>query len=225
MAKNIAFRGRRTCSCMAEWLVVYEAMLIEAKVIKRRVDIFQLIGTAAASAGFHRTGGAADLAQSSTQALRIARNMGAAGFGRSRADGMTPHQHLVLKGCPHLTNGSRAQIPELERGGDGLVGSRRDRGPRSGIQWPLRTWRQGIKWAELQLQEDEVSAKEVWDHDDITPPSGTNRKWKAKSALGTVLRDTHQTMPKRLDAMEKRLKSMEKQIAAIAAAVEKIPKA
>lgn len=147
MAARVPFRGRTTCSCMAEWLPEYEKALIRADIIKRSVDIYQLIGNAAASAGYHKSGATADLKQSSTTALRIARNMGAAGFGRTKADGMTPHQHLVLKGCPHLTAGAKAQVPELERGGDGLVGSRKDRGPRTGIKWPLRTWKEGIAWA------------------------------------------------------------------------------
>lgn len=196
MAARVAFRGRTTCSCMAEWLPWYEKWLIKKGVIKRSVDIYQLIGNAAASAGYHRSGASADLAQSSTKALFGSRNGGAAGFGRSRTDGMTPHQHLVLKGCPHLTAGAKAQIPELERGGDGLVGTRRDRGPRDGIQWPLRTWQQGIEWFKTELGEDQSqeddmpTPEEFWKADLVPAPQGSEDTWQVASVLHLLARES-----------------------------------
>ena len=144
---------------MVEWLPWYEKWLISKGVIKRNVDIYQLIGSAPASAGYHKSGASADIYQKSPTAIRGSRNGGAAGFARGNdravksSDGMMDHQHLSLKGCPHLTAGAKGQITELERGGDGLVGSRRDNGPRDGVKWPLRTYKEGIAWFKSELGE------------------------------------------------------------------------
>lgn len=143
-------RGKRTCACMAAWFPVMEKEAIRQGIVKRSVDIYQLIGNASASAGYHRSGAAADFKQASAAFVKLCRNMGAAAWRRDGSDGMIVHTHLALKGCPHLTAGARAQVGELERGGDGLVGSRRDRGPRTGVKFPLRTWQEGIDWAKAQ---------------------------------------------------------------------------
>lgn len=151
--------GRKwpACACLKAWLTVYEAELLRLGVIKRCIDVYQLIGNAKDSAGVHSKGGCADIAQRSKLALTVARNMGAAAWGRDDDphDGQPdfdPHQHLVLKGCPH-NSPARYQIGALEKGYNGLGrGGRggRDDGPRSGVKWPLRSWQDGIKWAYAQ---------------------------------------------------------------------------
>lgn len=146
------FRGRPCCSCMAVWLPAYEAELKRRRLIVHSLDVYQLDGSAAASAGTHK-GGAADLGQIRRAMIAVAREMGAdAGWARTSAQGFsTPHAHLVLRGCPH--NGSaRYQIDAVDDGYNGLgKGGRggRDDGPR-----PLsgRTWREGIAWAARQAQ-------------------------------------------------------------------------
>lgn len=150
---NIAgyFRGKPGCTHDLEWLPVAEAELLRRKLIRFMLDVFQLIGGARDSAGYHLYGGNADLGQDSDDELEVFRNMGAAASPRGDEDGMVPHTHLALKGCTHMKSGPRWQVTELEAGRNGLVNQRADRGPRRGVKWPLRTYRQGIKWAAEQL--------------------------------------------------------------------------
>lgn len=147
---STTFRNRLACDCLAEWLPVFEQELLDVGEIKHSIDIYQLIGGAAASGGTHATGGCFDIAQSSPRAIAIARAMGAdATWFRPRnwdGRGGMPHTHGVLTGCPH--NGPAAyQITAVRDGFNGLGrGGRggKDTGPR-----PLsgRTWKQGIEWA------------------------------------------------------------------------------
>jgi hypothetical protein len=142
------FRGFPACPCLAAWLPVFERELIRRGVIRESIDIAQLIGGASASGGTHASGGAFDIWQHDPKTMWVARQMGAdATWNRVTGSFATNrHTHGVLTGCPH--NGpARYQIDEVRAGGDGLVGSTPDPGPR-----PLsgRTWREGIAWARQQ---------------------------------------------------------------------------
>lgn len=155
------FRGLPACSCLAAWLPVFEAT------IGRSPRWFQLVGDAPASAGFHKDGGSADSEPLSEDELRIARNMGAAAFNRWWTDNY--HAHLRLNGCPHNTIG-QPQVADLNAGRDGTGplydnAGVPDNGPRDGVLWPLRTWREGIAWAE-QKQEDDMPNYRDWDKAD-----------------------------------------------------------
>lgn len=152
----VNFRGFKACTCLAEWLPWYERMLLEAGVIKHNIDIYQLIGGAAASAGTHSTGGAFDIAQGTATALRIARDMGADATWRRRLNwdgrGGMAHTHGVLRGCPH--NGpARYQIEStrygVDHGHNGLANGGKDDGPK-----PLskRSYKQGIAYAKAKLE-------------------------------------------------------------------------
>ena len=152
----------RVCSCLKAWLPGYQAELLRVGEIKRGLDVYQTIGGAPDSEGYHLYGGNVDLGQMSTRALRIARNMGGAAFPRDSRDGMTPHAHIALKGCTHMRFGPRWQVTELEAGRDGLADPGRDRGPRDGIQWPLRTWKQGIEWAKAQPKATRIASWNVY---------------------------------------------------------------
>ena len=154
------FRGRPCCDCLATWLPVYERELLDRGLIKVQLDVYQLIGGAAASAGTHATGGAFDIGQYSTEALRVARQMGAMTWARGLPAFSTPHAHGVLKGCPHAAASAQRQVVEGEAGGDGLVGSAPDDGPRVGILWPLRTYSEGIRWAK-RLQRRRVLTTKI----------------------------------------------------------------
>lgn len=139
------FRGRVACNCLRAWLPVFEKELLRLGVIKQSIDIAQLTGSASASAGTHSQGGAADVWQDDPTTIKIAEEMGAVGWPRTRAQGFAPHSHLVLKGCPH--NGpARYQVTARERGYNGLgaggFGGRDPRGPKK-----LRTYTAGIRWA------------------------------------------------------------------------------
>lgn len=145
------FRGYKACSCLAKWLKAYEAELLRVGEIKHSLDVYQLIGTYSKSGGTHQPGGAFDIGQYSTRALTIARQMGAATWHRTPAQGFIHHAHGVLKGCPH-NSGGRYQIGSLEAGKNGLANGGKDDGPRTGIKFPLRTWTQGIAWAKVQAK-------------------------------------------------------------------------
>lgn len=145
----------KVCSCLKSWLPAYQNEMLRVGEIKRGLDVFQTIGGAPDSAGYHLHGGNVDIAQKSTRALRIARNMGGAALPRDSRDGMDPHCHIALKGCTHMRSGPRFQVGDLEAGMNGLSGKRyrkADRGPRDGIKWPLRTYTEGIKWAKAQAK-------------------------------------------------------------------------
>jgi hypothetical protein len=150
---TLYFRGKRSCPCLIAWLPAYERELRARGVLARKpkafLSIYQLIGTAAASAGTH-TGGAFDITDLPGDIdLWVARQMGAdATWLRPRnwdGRGGIEHTHGVLRGCPHNTGG-RYQIAAVDAGFNGLGAGGRggpDTGPR-----PLsgRTWEEGVAW-------------------------------------------------------------------------------
>lgn len=149
------FNGLPACSCLVAWLSAFEAT------IGRSPRWFQLVGDAPASAGFHKGGGSADSEPLSDDELRIARNMGAAAWNRWWENNY--HAHLRLNGCPHNTI-AQPQVADLNAGRDGTGplydnAGVPDNGPRDGVLWPLRTWREGIAWAEAQQEEFDMDEK------------------------------------------------------------------
>lgn len=140
------YRGKPACACLTAWCPAFE------KAIGRDLPWFQLIGNAPASAGFHKGGGSGDTETLTKDELRMARNMGGAAWNRWWENNY--HCHIRLNGCPHNTI-AQPQVNDLNEGRDGTgplydnVGPR-DNGPRDGVHWPLRTWREGIQWAEQQ---------------------------------------------------------------------------
>lgn len=149
LSYQVTFRGKPACPCLAKWLPVYEAELLRRGLIKQSLDIYQLIGGAAASAGTHTKGGAYDVAQVSDLEIKIAREMGAAAWHRPKnwdGAGGIEHHHGVLNGCPH-NSPARYQISAYLAGYNGLghLGhGAPDNGPHV---MPLRTWQSGITWA------------------------------------------------------------------------------
>ncbi len=145
--------GKPACSCLAAWIPVFEDLIGE------ELHWFQLVGDAPASEGFHKGGGSGDTRLLTDRELRIARNMGAAAFNRNWPG--NKHAHLRLNGCPH-NSVAQPQVDDLNEGRDGTGplwdnAGAPDNGPRDGVKFPLRTWREGIKWAEARL-EDEIMA-------------------------------------------------------------------
>lgn len=150
-AYAVTFRGLPACPCLAEWLPVFEAELLRRGVVKHSIDLAQLIGGAQASAGTHSQGGAFDIWQHDETTLWVARQMGAAAWARTKAQGFSPHTHGVLNGCPHNAP-ARYQLTAYAEGYNGLGKGGRggpDDGPRPG-NGRLRSWRDGIAWARSQ---------------------------------------------------------------------------
>lgn len=200
----VDFRGRPACPCLREWLPVFEAELIRRGVIKESLDIAQLIGSAAASANTHSTGGAFDIWQHDDTTVWVARQMGAdACWARTTGSfANNRHCHGVLTGCPH--NGpARYQIDEVRAGGDGLIGSNPDPGPR-----PLsgRTWREGIAWAQQQQEADMASPETIAQIVDALRPViaeavagnkvdvGKPAKWADDVAFETLIEQNRQIL-------------------------------
>lgn len=149
------YRGLPACTCLAAWAPAFE------KTIGRQPRLFQLVGDADASAGFHKGGGSADYEPLSEDELRTARNMGGAAWNRWWTNNY--HCHIRLNGCPHNTI-AQPQVTDLNAGRDGtgpLYDNRGepDNGPRKDVHWPLRTWREGIEWANQQ-EEDEMTPEQ-----------------------------------------------------------------
>lgn len=142
---TITVRGLPACPCQAAWFPVFEQELRERGIIKQHLTLAQLIGGAEASAGTHSGGGAADWWETDIRIAQVARELGApATWPRTTGSfANNKHTHSVLRGCPHLDPGAVAQINEVDRGGDGLVGSIADH-PELKRFTNKRTWRQGI---------------------------------------------------------------------------------
>lgn len=150
-----SFRGFPACSCLIDWLPVYEAELLRRGLIKKNLDIYQLIGGAPRSGGTHLDGQCADTAQVAAEAIEVARDMGADASWHRRYDwdnrGGVEHAHLNLRGCPHGTPAADRQYSStfsgVDHGKNGLANGGRDDGPR-----PLskRSYKAGITWAKKQ---------------------------------------------------------------------------
>lgn len=152
-----SYDGLPCCTCLAAWLPAFETA------IGRKVDWWQLDGNAPASAGFHRGGGSGDCPTLSNDDLRIARNMGGAAWNRFWANNY--HAHIRLNGCPHNTV-AQPQVNDLNEGRDGTGplydnAGERDNGPRDGVHFPLRTWREGLVWAKQQEEDMPLSNEDV----------------------------------------------------------------
>lgn len=86
----------------------------------------------AASAGTHDGGGALDIrisAYSKATADKMVKALRMAGFAawrRGEGDGFAPHIHAMAIGDRQETAIAKAQVREYFRGGDGLVGNRKD---------------------------------------------------------------------------------------------------
>lgn len=148
MCELTVFRGRRACTCQAQWIPALERKLQQMGLLApgRQLTIAQLIGNAAASAGTHGGGGAIDIWETDERIHRVIRDMGGDAEWKRVPPLFALHTHIVLRGCPR--NGrARYQITAVDAGFNGLGAGGRggpDDGPR-----PLsgRTWSQGIAWA------------------------------------------------------------------------------
>lgn len=158
---TVLFRGKPACECLAKWLPVYERELRETGNLVGDLQLFQLNGTAAASAGTH-TGGAYDVTDpkdvdSNQGDVLIGRSMGSSEWLRTTAQGFSVgHRHGILRGCPHNIGG-RYQIVKLDAGFNGLKGDGPDDGPR-----PIgmtRTWQEGIAWARARQRRRVLNAR------------------------------------------------------------------
>lgn len=146
---TLTYRGLPCCSCQAEWFPAFEEELREQGIITGVLTLAQLIGDAEDSAKVHTGGGCADWWETDIRISQVARSMGApATWPRTGARDSfddNRHTHSGLRGCPHMAPGALAQIREVDRGGDGLLGDVPDH-PDLRNFVNRRSWKQGIQW-------------------------------------------------------------------------------
>ena len=142
------------CECLEAWWPVFTRLAVKQGLVKSQVDVAQgsYSTGVAASAGTHAGGGTVDLRQYTTPIVKLAREMGAAAWHRTVAQGFdSAHCHLVLVGCPH--NGPALyQVSAYLAGYNGLGYAGRkakDDGPRG--EFVGRTYSQGITWGNTLL--------------------------------------------------------------------------
>lgn len=140
--ERIAFRGGLTCACVVAIIPVVEGRLKAAGIIKNSVDFFQLgyRDDVEQSAGTHAGGGAMDVKQYSTAALKIWRECGVAMWHRTPAQKFIHHGHGIVIGCPHASSGAKDQVDDYRAGRNGLANDGRDDGP----DVPYITWKQAM---------------------------------------------------------------------------------
>jgi len=206
--KDVNGRNWPVCACLKAWLPVYQDALLAAGVIKRGLDVWQTIGGAPASGGTHVSGQCVDTAQTSTKAIRIARDMGAdaSWFRPENWDnsGGGAHAHLNLRGCPHGSASADRQYTSVHQGVDhgknGLANGAPDPGPK-----PLskRTWAQGITYAEehlMALSDADIDkiAKRVWEYGIASTYDDANKgkKYKAQTHLASNNKFGHEILDK-----------------------------
>lgn len=133
--------------------------------LKSNADIYQLgyRDDVSASAGTHSGGGVMDIGQWTDPQLHLEREYGGCGQHRTRAQGFgMDHNHLFLRGCPHLSVAARAQEADWLRGRNGLVSHGPITGPGpKGKDTP--SWSEGVKMMEEYLMElkDDIAAEVV----------------------------------------------------------------
>jgi hypothetical protein len=109
---SVAFRGGRTCTCVATSLPVVEEHMLLLGLISNSLDIYQLgyRNDVGASAGTHAGGGNTDVGQFSDAHIKVWREAGWTIQHRTRSQGFDmDHGHGWPFGCPHLSAGGRSQ--------------------------------------------------------------------------------------------------------------------
>lgn len=158
---SVAFRGGRTCHCVAESLPVLEELMLLKGLISDSVDIFQLgyRTDVSASAGTHSGGGCTDVGQFSNAHLKFWRTYGWT-IQRRVPPAFIYHGHGWPNGCPHLAPAAQYQQRAWNNGRDGLVSNGRITGPGpKGKSTP--SWEHGLELArkEIMAIEDRIAAK------------------------------------------------------------------
>lgn len=175
---SVAFRGGRTCTCVATSLPVVEEHMLLLGLISDHLDIYQLgyRNDVGASAGTHAGGGNTDVGQFSDAHIKVWREAGWTIQHRTRSQGFDmDHGHGWPFGCPHLSAGGRSQATQWKNRQNGLISRGRVQGT-----WPVVGWKTGVKRLEeknMGLKEDIASAvadevikrvgAAVWNADEI----------------------------------------------------------
>lgn len=133
---KVWFRVGWTCTCVVKVLTTAEELMLLEGLIEDSLDIFQLQGTAAASAGTHSKPGAYDIGQDSPAQIDVQRRCGGDGQARTTSQGFAvKHCHGFAQGCPHGSPGLLSQKHQWNNRQNGLI----SHGPIQG-RWPTKNW-------------------------------------------------------------------------------------
>jgi len=156
---SVAFRGGRTCSCVATSLPLVERDMIRRGLIKYNIDVYQLgyRNDVSASAGTHAGGGNTDVAQFSDAQIDVWRLWGWTIQHRTKAQGFDmDHGHGWPLGCDHLSAGGRAQATQWANRQNGLASKGRVEG-----RWPIDDWKTAMKKRQAEQQARDDAAAEA----------------------------------------------------------------
>lgn len=162
------YKGRKwpVTADMGKWLTAYQDEALRRGYLKQGLDLWQTIGGAAKSAGTHlAVNGKAcciDTAQTSTQMVQLAREMGADATWHRKKNwdgrGGMEHCHINLRGIvnKYANYQYTSTAYGVDHGHNGLANGGKDDGPK-----PLshRTWEEGIAWAKAQQSTPSKIAK------------------------------------------------------------------
>ena len=163
LSGKVWWRVGWTCSCMVAVLESAEKEMLLRGELQDHLDIFQLQGGAAASAGTHSKPGAADIGQTSDAQIETLRRNGGDFQRRTPAQGFILHCHGFAQGCPHGSPALMAQKRAWNRGRNGLVSN----GPIEGL-WPTQNWQTAVaERAKVIVSLIQDIAKAVWAYDGI----------------------------------------------------------
>lgn len=179
---GIAFRGRRASQQLIDAILDYER-ITKAKF----TPIWQLsYSFAAASAGTHSGGGAADTNWISNTNRLKARTMGFWPNQRHIYQGFAMnHEHWLVFGDPTMASGLRFQESELRAGRNGLAGRGRDTGPRPA---KIVTYAQ---WKRAQITKANTDSKILIGGKTYSPITSVSASWINRSTSGVVSRNVY----------------------------------
>ncbi len=134
------------CTCMETIDPMIDRELVARGIIHQCLDVMQGCysgGRVAASGATHNGGGVRDLAQSGEPYDSHLEMWGYAAFQRDWRDGMDPHTHAVLIGCPHLDPSAHRQVTAWMNKRNGLMSNAPDRDQTRPST--IRNWREAVE--------------------------------------------------------------------------------
>lgn len=171
---SVAFRGGRTCTCVATSLPLVEQEMIRRGLIKHNIDVYQLgyRNDVSASAGTHAGGGNTDVAQFSDAQIDVWRLWGWTIQHRTKAQGFDmDHGHGWPLGCTHLSAGGRSQAAQWANRQNGLVSKGRVEG-----RWPIDDWKTAMKKRLAEVAEaDQQKELELPTTSEVAKALATNK--------------------------------------------------
>jgi hypothetical protein len=136
---RVWFRVGWTCPHLKAVLESAEEEMLLRGELDNELDIYQLQGGAAASAGTHSKPGAADLGQTSDAQITTLRRNGGNFQRRTPAQGFVLHAHGFAQGCTCGSSSLLNQKRLWNRRLNGLVSN----GPVIGL-WPTKNWKTAV---------------------------------------------------------------------------------